>query len=191
MPRTPLRYRILDGFTGPFAVVEDVAGNITTGWLTQRREELSGAREDPSMAARLVARLEAYFAGKHVDFDDVPLPPGREFHRLCWNACRRIPRGETRSYADLAEMAGGSRGAARAAGQAMRHNPIPIVVPCHRVIAASGKLHGFSGSQDAEGSELSIKRALLELEGAGVETPHLPFVEVPVAGQWRVEAARA
>jgi methylated-DNA-[protein]-cysteine S-methyltransferase len=187
MPRTPLRYRIIDGFTGPFTIAEDVAGSLTTGWLAERREELSGARKDPSMAPTLAARLTAYFAGDEVDFTDIPLPPGRDFHQRCWEACRRIPRGETRSYADLSEMAGGSRGGAQAAGQAMRHNPIPIIVPCHRVVAANGKLHGFSGSRDADGPQLSIKRALLEHE-SGEDEPQLPFVET-VPGIW--QAARA
>ncbi|MHC4910661.1 MAG: methylated-DNA--[protein]-cysteine S-methyltransferase [Planctomycetota bacterium] len=189
MPRTPLRYRIIDGFTGPFTIIEDVSGNLTTGWLADRSADLDGARLDPNMSHGLANRLSAYFAGDDVDFSDVPLPVGREFHRQCWAACRRIPRGETRSYADLAELAGGSRGAARAAGQAMRHNPVPIIVPCHRVVAASGGLHGFSGSRDADGPQLAIKRGLLDHERAHAAPP-LPFIETDVrTTAWPVEHA--
>ncbi|MHC5003440.1 MAG: methylated-DNA--[protein]-cysteine S-methyltransferase [Planctomycetota bacterium] len=93
------------------------------------------------------------------------LPAGTRFQRECWAACRHIPRGETRTYAQLAELAG-SPGAARAAGQAMRHNPLPVIIPCHRVIAGHGRLGGFSGSTDRAGRPLERKRLLLTLEGA-------------------------
>ena len=86
--------------------------------------------------------------------------------RRCWEACRSIPRGETRSYGELATMAGERGNAARAAGQAMRRNRLPIIIPCHRVISAAGGLHGFSGSSDQAGPALAVKRALLQIEGA-------------------------
>jgi methylated-DNA-[protein]-cysteine S-methyltransferase len=64
-------------------------------------------------------------------------------------------------------MAGSGPGAARAVGQAMRTNPLPVIVPCHRIVAADGHLHGYSGSVDVAGSELAIKRSLLNLERSG------------------------
>ena len=85
---------------------------------------------------------------------------------LCKSAGLRavtFPTGETRTYGELAKAAGSPK-AARAAGQAMRHNPIPIITPCHRVIATSGKLHGFAGKTNLKSKELKIKHYLLQLE---------------------------
>ena len=120
----------------------------------------------------MAARFEQYFAGELVDFGDVPTPTGSPFMRRCWEACRSIPRGETCSYGQLATMAGGQGNAARAAGQAMRRNRLPIIIPCHRVISAAGHLHGFSGSCDEGGPALAVKRALLQMEGALKLTEH-------------------
>jgi methylated-DNA-[protein]-cysteine S-methyltransferase len=118
------------------------------------------------MEGQLVRQLLAYFNGDAASFDDVPTPDGPAFFRRCWDACRTIPSGETRSYAELARLAGGSSGAARAAGQAMRRNPLPIVVPCHRVIGSSGHLVGFAGSRDPSGRAIDRKRWLLAHERA-------------------------
>jgi len=95
-----------------------------------------------------------------------PLPPldlssGTVFQRCVWNALRKIPSGETRSYAQVARTIGRSE-AVRAVGQACGANPIPVVIPCHRVLAAGGKLGGFS-------SGLEWKRKLLAREGAILE----------------------
>ena len=122
--------------------------------------------EDPSLLPDLVDRLMRCLNGQAVDFFDVPTPPGAPFQRRCWEACRTIPRGETRSYAELAILAGAAASSARPAGQAMRNNPLPIIVPCHRVIASSGRLHGFGGSCDGNSPELALKRRLLALEGS-------------------------
>ena len=80
------------------------------------------------------------------------------FFLKAWAACQSIPRGETRSYAWLATQAG-RPGALRAAGQAMAHNPIPILIPCHRVIGSDGSLYGYGGG-------LKLKQRLLDLERA-------------------------
>ena len=109
----------------------------------------------------LRARIDRWLADGAERFDDIPTPDGTPFQRACWEACRRIPRGETRTYAWLAAAAG-SPAAVRAAGQAMRRNPLPIVVPCHRVVASGGRPGGFSGSSGAE--SLAIKRRLQQVE---------------------------
>jgi methylated-DNA-[protein]-cysteine S-methyltransferase len=109
----------------------------------------------------LRARVERWLTGYADRFDDIATPDGTPFQRACWDACRRIPRGETRTYAWLAAAAG-SPAAVRAAGQAMRRNPLPIVVPCHRVTASGGRPGGFSGSSGAE--SMAIKRCLQEVE---------------------------
>ncbi len=111
-------------------------------------------------------RLRQYFAGGGIpDWSDVPTPAGPDFQRRCWDACRSIPHGQVRSYAELAEMAG-SRMASRAAGQAMRCNPLSVIVPCHRVVASDGRLHGYAGTTNSASDALGIKRGLLSLERA-------------------------
>jgi methylated-DNA-[protein]-cysteine S-methyltransferase len=118
--------------------------------------------DQPRAIVGLIERLQAYAAGDDVDFSDVRIDERHltEFGRRIVKACRRIPRGATRSYGELA-AASGSPGAARAVGQAMAKNRYPLVVPCHRVLAAGGQIGGFSAPQG-----LTMKRRLLALEEA-------------------------
>jgi O-6-methylguanine DNA methyltransferase len=125
---------------------------------------------DAREAADLRARVTAWLAGADDAFPDVPLPDGTDFQRRCWAACRRIPRGETRTYAWLAAEAG-SPGAARAAGQAMRRNPLPIVVPCHRVTGSGGWLGGYAGEAGRDDRAVALKRFLLSVERAAAAVP--------------------
>ncbi|MFL6593303.1 MAG: methylated-DNA--[protein]-cysteine S-methyltransferase [Luteimonas sp.] len=104
------------------------------------------------------AQLEEYFAGRRREFDLPLAPRGTAFQRDVWRCLRGIPYGETISYAELARRIA-RPGAMRAVGAANGRNPLPIVVPCHRVIGADGSLTGFGGG-------LPTKRFLLELEGA-------------------------
>jgi len=122
--------------------------------------ELDGADRDEAAVAWLRCRVCAYLAGEGSDLTTVPVdiadaPP---FFRRAWEACRSIPAGEVRSYAWLAAAAG-SQGAARAAGQSMARNPVPLAIPCHRVVASDGSLHGFGGP-----GGLEQKAQLLALE---------------------------
>jgi len=114
----------------------------------------------------LLVKLRRYFEGEPVTFDE-PLDPtiGTEFLRRVWGLTREIPRGETRSYGQIARMAG-SPGAARAVGQAMARNPWPIIVPCHRVLGSDGSLTGFGGGVD-------MKRRMLQMEGVPVADQQL------------------
>lgn len=109
----------------------------------------------------VVDRLKRYAETGTEDFVDVPIAhdPMTAFQSVVIAACRRIPPGQTRSYADLAEAAGAPR-AARAVGNCMRTNKIPLIIPCHRVVAAGGKLGGYSAAHG-----LPLKRRLLALEG--------------------------
>ena len=101
-------------------------------------------------------QLREYFAGRRSEFD-LPLDPaGTEFQRTVWRLLREIPYGETISYGELARRVGNPQ-ASRAVGAANGRNPIPIVIPCHRVIGSNGKLTGFGGG-------LPTKEALLGLE---------------------------
>ncbi len=105
-----------------------------------------------------VRQLRAYFAGELREFD-LPLDlQGTDFQLRVWRQLERIPYGETRSYSQIAAAIGAPQ-AVRAVGAANGANPIPIVVPCHRVIGASGKLVGYGGG-------LPLKKRLLALEGA-------------------------
>jgi methylated-DNA-[protein]-cysteine S-methyltransferase len=105
-----------------------------------------------------LVQLEGYFAGKLTRFDLPLAPEGTAFQQEVWRALRTIPYGETLSYSGLARRIGRPT-ASRAVGGANARNPIPIVIPCHRVIGAAGSLTGFGGG-------LSTKRKLLLLEGA-------------------------
>ena len=105
--------------------------------------------------------LSEYFKGLPVSFQDAALDlnGASPFLRAAWEACQRIPRGQTRSYKWLASQTGRPK-ASRAAGQAMAKNWLPIIVPCHRVISSNGDLVGFGGNDRC----LVMKKQLLELE---------------------------
>jgi O-6-methylguanine DNA methyltransferase len=118
--------------------------------------------EDPARTAGLRRQLEEYFAGERREFDLTLAPEGTPFERSVWEELRRIPFGETRSYGEIARAIGRPN-AFRAVGRANGANPIPIVVPCHRVIGSDGSLTGFGGGLEA-------KSRLLEIEGR-----RLPF----------------
>jgi methylated-DNA-[protein]-cysteine S-methyltransferase len=112
----------------------------------------------PAKLDRVRRELDEYFAGTRQDFDlELDLTLARPFARKILAATARIPFGSTSTYGAVAAEAG-SPGAARAAGGALGSNPIPIVVPCHRVLARNGTLHGYTGG-------LHRKQQLLELEG--------------------------
>lgn len=113
---------------------------------------------------KLSRRLRRYARGEKEDLSDVPLAErdGTEFRRAVLRACRAVPRGQTTTYAELAQRCGRPR-AARAVGNFMATNRTPLVIPCHRVLAASGRLGGFS----APGG-LGTKLRLLEMEGAAI-----------------------
>lgn len=109
--------------------------------------------------ARARARLERYWRGEAVSFDDLPLDlHGTPFQRAVWQALRRIARGGTCSYSDIA-AAIGAPAAVRAAGAAIGRNPVSVIVPCHRVLGRNGALTGYAGG-------LERKQSLLQLEHA-------------------------
>jgi methylated-DNA-[protein]-cysteine S-methyltransferase len=112
--------------------------------------------QDPRPLKEAIGQLRAYFAGK-LDTFDLPLAPeGTEFQKKVWHSLLDIPFGETISYGQLASRIGNPN-ASRAVGLANGSNPIPIIIPCHRVIGSNGKLTGYGGG-------LPIKEKLLALE---------------------------
>lgn len=120
-------------------------------------------REDPGPFREALRQLGAYFAGELKTFDLPLLPQGTGFQQKVWAGLREIPYGETRSYGELARALG-RPAASRAVGAANGRNPLPIVVPCHRVIGSDGSLTGFGGG-------LPVKRALLDLERGHAPPP--------------------
>jgi methylated-DNA-[protein]-cysteine S-methyltransferase len=150
---------------------------------TEKRMRAASARPVPASAPTqieaVITELRRYFAGAQVDFSSVVLDlHGAEpFHRHVYQALRSIRWGRTTTYGELAREAG-APGEAREVGQAMAHNPIPIIIPCHRVLAAGNKAGGFS----AYGGVFTKERLLL-LEGVHVgvapDAPPLPGILQP------------
>lgn len=139
--------------------------------------DVGGEAADVALLERAVAQLAAYFAGELTTFD-LPLDPaGSPFQRRVWAGMTRIPFGRTRTYGDLAQDVGG---VARAVGQACSANPIPIIIPCHRVVAGGGRLGGFSGGQGTRS-----KRALLAHEHAVPEGADLFAPETAMTNDLR------
>jgi methylated-DNA-[protein]-cysteine S-methyltransferase len=150
MPRA-----IVDSPIGPLGLVasETALEAVLFDGRSVRPEGRSRVADE---AAR---QLDAYFAGELIEFD-LPLDlHGSEFNRRCWLALASIPYGQTVSYGEQARRLGLGSDSTRAVGAANGRNPLPIVLPCHRVIGADGSLTGFGGGLDT-------KRFLLELEGA-------------------------
>ncbi len=121
----------------------------------------SGAKPD-AFTKKVIRDVCRYFEGRKVEFGGVAirLPFGSDFSRSILQACREIPYGQVKSYSRLAADAG-FEGVARAAGSILASNPLPLFIPCHRVIKADGKLGGFM--KNIEGAA-EIKRKMLELE---------------------------
>jgi len=105
---------------------------------------------------RAKTQLQKFFDGKLKIFDLPLSPTGTDFQKAVWREMQAIPYGETRSYGDVAKTL---NSAARAVGGACGHNPIPIIIPCHRIVGSGGKLGGFSGGEGVE-----TKQSLLHLE---------------------------
>src|SRR5437870_1203227 len=149
----------------PSAVVDSPIGplGLVVTDRALRAVLFDGSRVRPEGRSQILdeaaRQLDAYFAGDLVALD-LPLElHGTEFQRRCWLALATIPYGQTVSYGEQARRLGLGSDAARAVGAANGRNPLPIVLPCHRVIGADGSLTGFGGG-------LHVKRFLLELEGA-------------------------
>jgi methylated-DNA-[protein]-cysteine S-methyltransferase len=115
-----------------------------------------GALEDDTPFGDVIKQLQEYFDGKRRTFSLKIEPSGTDFQKRVWEELQRISYGETASYGQIAERIGNAK-ASRAVGMANGRNPIPIIIPCHRIIGKDGSLTGFGGGLD-------IKKQLLELE---------------------------
>jgi methylated-DNA-[protein]-cysteine S-methyltransferase len=146
----------------PFTVessITNLAVTVEDGAVTRINLRKRGRRPPEGKLELQVSReLGEYFAGRRKEFTFPIRTEGSQFYQSVWHELERIAYGETVTYGDLARVVG-KPGAARAVGTANGRNPIPIVIPCHRVVAAGGKLGGYGGG-------LSLKRRLLDLEAA-------------------------
>lgn len=153
------RHTVIDSPYDPLTLVADDDGVLCGLHMVGQRhrppEERFGDRDD-TLFDEVTEQLNAYFEGELKEFTVELRMYGTPFQRSVWDRLRRIPYGETRSYGELAEALG-NMGASRAVGLANGKNPIGIIVPCHRVIGASGGLTGYGGGLDR-------KRQLLDFE---------------------------
>ena len=151
-------YTEIDSPVGPMRLVTDGAALRRIDFLAGHPERLAPAGwiRDAAPLRTVVEQLRGYFAGARRDFDTPLVPQGTEFQERVWGALREIPYGATISYSELAARVGNPL-AFRAVGLANGQNPIPIVIPCHRVIGKNGTLVGYGGG-------LHIKETLLALE---------------------------
>jgi len=150
-------------FQGPFCeviLVGDKGGlshlHLCTGEGKRAFEISPDWIRNDAFFEETVRQIQAYFKGDLKDFHVVLNPSGTDFQKRVWRELSRIPFGELRSYKEIARAIG-NENASRAVGMANSKNPIPLIVPCHRVVGASGKLTGFAHG-------LAIKEKLIELE---------------------------
>ena len=152
-----VQFRTVDSPVGPLTLAGRDDRLMHLRMVDQTYEPShDGWERDDVAFAKAVDQLESYFAGELFDFDLELDLVGTSFQRNVWAALLTIPYGQTRSYGEIAAQIG-SPGAFRAVGLANGHNPIGIIVPCHRVIGSNGSLTGYGGGLDR-------KRALLALE---------------------------
>ena len=146
------------GVIGTLTLIGDARGLRHIGFATSRKPLPINAdwQQRPDFFRETKAQLQAYFKGERKDFDLPLAPEGTAFQIAVWQALRKIPYGSVTTYRWVAEQVGNPR-AVRAVGAANGKNPLPIVVPCHRVIGSNGTLTGFGGGLD-------VKQRLIALE---------------------------
>jgi methylated-DNA-[protein]-cysteine S-methyltransferase len=151
-----------DTLTSPIGTLTVVVNGdgALTHVLFERQSPPAGAQPDQARCAAAVTQLREYFAGERTEFDLSLAPAGSQFQRRVWDALRGVEYGAVLDYRGLGGLIGRPH-AARAVGRANATNPIPIVIPCHRVIGANGSLTGYAGGLEA-------KRLLLDLESRAV-----------------------
>ncbi len=154
-------WTVMSSPTGDLRIVEH-DGAVTAIEFSPFRQSSSGRplgdrADDHPLLAETVAQLTAYFARDRKDFDLPLAPRGTAFQQTVWNALLGVGYGETATYGEIAHRIGKTNAASRAVGLANGQNPIPIVIPCHRIIGANGTLTGYAGG-------LERKQLLLEIE---------------------------
>lgn len=153
-----LYYDTMPSPVGPLRLIADAQGLRRICFERDRHPRAEDARGEhaPARLARARDQLDEYFEGTRREFDLPLRPRGTPFQLEVWDALRAIPFGATWSYADVAQRIG-RPSATRAVGAANGRNPLPIVVPCHRVIGRDGRLTGFGGGLEAKATLLAIE----------------------------------
>ena len=153
-----MNFQYFESPLGTLRLVSSEAGLTHIEFEGQHRSDGAAHNDSDLYLQNCAAQLREYFAGTRRHFELQLAPSGTEFQQQVWDALSMIPYGEVRSYADIARNIKRDK-AVRAVGAANGRNPLPIVVPCHRVIGSDGSLAGFAGGLEA-------KTLLLRLEGA-------------------------
>jgi methylated-DNA-[protein]-cysteine S-methyltransferase len=177
MSEAPQRYNVFDTAMGFCAIAWSAAGVVrfqlpvksaeAADRLMRRRASAAEPAIPPEDVAAVAAAARRYFAGEETDFSDVRLDlAGDPFFMQIYAALRRVGWGRTTTYGALAKEVGAGREAARDVGEAMAKNPAPLIIPCHRVLAAGGKAGGFSAPGGA-----TTKIRMLALEGVRLGPP--------------------
>ncbi|OBG66590.1 MULTISPECIES: methylated-DNA--[protein]-cysteine S-methyltransferase [unclassified Mycobacterium] len=153
-----IEYRTIDSPIGPLTLAGQDSVLTMLRMVDQTYEpSRTGWTPNPAAFCEAAEQLDAYFAGELTEFDFEFELRGSDFQRRVWEALLTIPYGETRSYGKIAAQIG-APGSARAVGLANGHNPIAIVVPCHRVIGANGSLTGYGGGLDRKQKLLALEK---------------------------------
>ena len=187
---TPLGFTVFDSELGPCGLAWSEAGvcivhlpDRDAARVRARLLRRTGAAEadPPAEIATAIRDVQALLAGEPKTLDDIAVDLGdaSDFHRKVWAVTRAIQPGETLTYGEVARRIG-EPGAARAVGKALGENPVPIIVPCHRVLAAGGRTGGFSGGEGVE-----TKLRLLTAERARTGDAPLLFDDLPLAAKPR------
>ncbi|MCF7956376.1 MAG: methylated-DNA--[protein]-cysteine S-methyltransferase [Phycisphaerae bacterium] len=173
-----MRYVTFETKFGFFGILTSQGGILRTSLPVSDRKSaendlltgLEGAEFDPDLLADLQNQIKSYFSGTYVEFDEnIPLQLAglSRFAQDILKGCRKIPYGHTVSYAELAQMANHPK-AARAVGNAMGNNPIPLIMPCHRVVKSDGTTGGFQRNRPG-GTDL--KKRMLDVEKCTKSSP--------------------
>lgn len=157
-------WTVTDSPVGPLRIIEQ-GGAITAiefePWRDADGRPRGARADDHPLLAEAVRQLHAYFA-RELDVFDLPLAPvGSAFQQRVWEQLRGVAFGETASYGEIAKRLGMTNAASRAVGLANGKNPIPIVIPCHRIIGADGTLTGYAGGLERKQTLLSLEQDAL------------------------------
>ena len=139
---------------GKLCVGEEDGVIVRTTWSKIPTEYIL---KETKLILQCKMQLDEYFRGERKTFDLPLAPKGTDFQKKVWNALQEIPYGETRTYGEIAAAVGNPK-AARAVGMANNKNPIGIIIPCHRVVGANGKLVGYAGGMDKKEWLLQLER---------------------------------
>lgn len=152
-----MKYFVYESALGPLTIAEKDGALINVGFGEFIRGE--GIKEETALIAEAWKQLQEYFEGNRKQFTLPLAPEGTAFQQKVWKALQTIPYGEVRTYGQIAAQIGEPK-ACRAVGMANHNNPVGIIIPCHRVIGANGKLTGYAGGLDKKEKLLQLEKGI-------------------------------